>query len=426
VKKPSTHRRDFLKTSAAAAGTMVLANAPLVHAASGETLKVGLIGCGGRGTGAAEQALSADPAVKLWAVGDAFRDRLGSSLDTLRNRPALRDKIDVTPDRQFVGFNAYQDVINSGVDVVVLATPPHFRPMHLRAVVNANKHAFVEKPVAVDAPGCRVMFSICEEAARRKLSVVSGLCYRYDPPKRELMRRIHDGAVGQIVALHTNYNTGALWMRARQPEWSDMEWQMRNWLYFTWLSGDHNVEQHIHSLDKMVWAMQGQYPVRAVGLGGRQVRTGSEYGHIFDHHAVVYEFANGVKCFSYCRQQARCANDVNDYVIGTNGTADVQRHRLYNLQRGETWRFAGQAGNMYQVEHDELFASIRNGKPINNGEYMTKGTLMAIMGRMATYTGQQITWERALNSTEDLTPPSYEWGPLPVAPVARPGITQFK
>jgi predicted dehydrogenase len=294
----------------------------------------------------------------------------------------------------------------------------------LRAAVNAGKHCFVEKPVAVDAPGCRSILATCEEAQRRNLAIVSGLCYRYDPPKRELMRRLHDGTIGQIVALHTTYNTGPTGRRQeRQPAWSDMEWQMRNWYFFTWLSGDHNVEQHVHSLDKMAWAMGDKYPVRAVGMGGRQVRT--DIGNIFDHHAVVYEFENGVKCHSYCRQQPGCANDVSDFIIGTTGTADVQRHRLYNLQRAETWRFRGDAGNMYQVEHDEMFASIRNGRPINNGDYMTKSTLMGIMGRMATYTGKVVTWQEALNSREDLTPPSYEWGPLPVGPVARPGVTQL-
>jgi predicted dehydrogenase len=427
VKKPCTHRRDFLKTTAATASTLALANAPLVHAASGDTLKIGLIGCGGRGTGAAEQALQADPNVKLWAIGDAFRNRLESGFATLRRRQALRDKIDVPAERQFVGFNAYQDVINSGVHVVLLATPPHFRPIHLRAAVNANKHAFVEKPVAVDSTGCRSILASCEEARRRNLSIVSGLCYRYDPPKREIIRRIHDGAIGQIVALHTTYNTGATGLRQeRQAAWSDMEWQMRNWYFFTWLSGDHNVEQHVHSLDKMAWAMGDEYPVRAVGIGGRQVRT--DIGNIFDHHCVVYEFANGVRCHSYCRQIPGCANEVSDFVTGTTGTAVLngtsrEQHRIFNLQRGETWRYQGQTPSMYQVEHDELFASIRNSRPINNGEYMTKSTLMGIMGRMATYTGKQITWQQALNSQEDLSPPSYEWGPLAVAPVARPGVT---
>jgi predicted dehydrogenase len=417
-----TNRRDFLK---ATASTAALATAPFVHAADNDTLKVGLIGCGSRGTGAAEQALTADRNAKLWAMGDAFRDRLDSSLTRLRSLPGVHDKISVPASRQFVGFNAYQDVINSGVDVVLLCGPPGFRPQHLRAAVNANKHIFTEKPVAVDAPGCRAVLAACEDARRRNLSVVSGLCYRYEPPKRELMRRIHDGALGQIVALQTSFNTGGLWVRERQPSWSDMEWQMRNWLYFTWLSGDHIVEQHIHSLDKMAWVMGDTYPIKCLGLGGRQTRTGPEYGMIFDHHAVVYEYANGVKCFSYCRQQERTQNDVTDYVMGTKGTAAVQQHRIYNLQRAETWRFRGDVGNMYQIEHDELFRSIRNGQPINNGEYMTKSTLMAIMGRMATYTGREITWQRALNSTEDLTPPRYEFGPLPVVAVPRPGITQF-
>jgi len=200
---------------------------------------------------------------------------------------------------------------------------------------------------------------------------------------------------------------------------------MRNWLYFTWLSGDHNVEQHVHSLDKMAWAMGDQYPVKAVGLGGRQSRTGPEFGHIFDHHAVCFEFANGVKCFSYCRQQDGCSNEVSDFVMGTTGTADVQRHRLFNLQRAETWRFQGQNIDMYQSEHNEMFAAIREGRPINNGTYMVNSTLMGIMGRMATYTGREITWQRALNSTEDLSPQRYDWGAMPVPPIARPGITQF-
>jgi predicted dehydrogenase len=424
-------RRDFLKT-AATASAVALSAAPFVHAADNDTLKVGLIGCGGRGTGAAEQALSADRNAKLWAVGDAFRDRLDSCLATLRGRGAISGKISVPASRQFVGFNAFQEVINSGVDVVLLCTPPHFRPRHLQAAVAANKHIFAEKPVAVDAPGCRAVLAACQEAARRNLSVVTGLCYRYDTPKRELMRRIHDGAIGQIVALHTTYNVGGLWSRERQPGWSDMEWQMRNWLYFTWLSGDHNVEQHVHSLDKMAWAMGDQYPVKAVGLGGRQSRTDAAYGHIFDHHAVVYEFQNGVKCFSFCRQQDGCASQVTDYVLGTKGTAEVMHRvgmrdapRILDNQRAVSWIYQGETSNMYQIEHNELFASIRSGRPINNGEIMAKSTLMGIMGRMVTYTGQEITWQRALNSTEDLSPPRYEWGALAVPPVARPGITQF-
>jgi predicted dehydrogenase len=419
-------RRDFLKASAATAAGLVLATAPAVHAAGSDTLRVGLVGCGGRGTGAASQALNADPNVKLVALGDAFRDRLENSLATLRREAGIANKIDVRPERCFVGFDAYQQVINCGVDVVLLCTPPGFRPVQLRAAIQAGKHVFVEKPVAVDAPGVRSVLATCQEAARRRLSVVSGLCYRYDDAMRETFRRVHDGAIGDIVALQCNYNTGPIWVRQRQAGMTDMEWQMRNWYYFAWLSGDFNVEQHVHSLDKMAWAMRDQYPRRAVGLGGRQVRTGPEYGHIFDHMATCYEYANGVRGFSYCRQQAGCANETADYMLGTRGRAEAMSHTI----TGENpWRFRqarSQRRDMYQNEHNALFASIRSGNPINNGEYMAKSTLMGIMGRMACYTGRGITWEEALNSTEDLTPPRYDWSvPLPVPPVARPGITPF-
>jgi predicted dehydrogenase len=243
---------------------------------------------------------------------------------------------------------------------------------------------------------------------------------------RETMRRVHDGAVGEIVALQCTYNMGGLWMIPRKPGWSDMESQARNWLYFTWLSGDHNVEQHIHSLDKMAWAMRDEYPVRASGTGGRQVRTGPEYGHIFDHHSVVYEYANGVKLFSTCRQQTGCATDVSDHVMGTRGVCDVMK---YAIRGQQPWRYRpgkdASDEDMYQNEHNEMIAGIRSGNPVYNGDYMTRSTLMAIMGRMATYTGKVITWELALNSKQDLSPPRYEFGSLPVPSVAKPGVTPF-
>ncbi len=418
-------RRDFLKTSTAAAvgGAIVggLSLSRSAHAGGDDVLKIGLIGCGGRGTGAAAQALAADKNVKLTAMGDAFADRLQQSLANLKQQTPA-EKIDVAADRCFVGFDAYQKVIDSGVDVVLLCTPPHFRPAHFKAAVAAGKHIFAEKPVAVDAQGVRSVLATAEEAKKKGLSVVSGLCYRYDLPKRETIKRIHDGEIGDIVAINVNYNTGTLWMHPRKPEWSDMEWQMRNWLYFTWLSGDHNVEQHVHSLDKAAWVMKDEPPVKAFGLGGRQVRVQPEFGQIFDHHAVVYEYANGVKLFAYTRQQAGCSVDVSDYVMGTKGTADVMHHEIKGADK---WRYRGEKPNMYQVEHDELFASIRSGNPIDNSLYMARSSMMAIMGRMATYTGQTITWDQAMNSKEDLTPPKYEWGPLAVAPVAMPGITQF-
>jgi predicted dehydrogenase len=425
-KSKQIERRRFLQASAAAAAAVSLASLPSVHADGSDTLRIGLVGCGGRGTGAASNALRADPNLKLVAMGDAFRDKLDGSLAALKRDGAIAQKVDVPQERQFAGFDAYQQVINSGVDVVLLCTPPHFRPAHLDAAVRANKHIFCEKPVAVDAPGVRKVLATSQEAQRRRLCLVSGLCYRYEHAKRATMARVHDGAIGDIVALHTSYNMGALWHRERQPGWSDMEWQMRNWLYFTWLSGDFNVEQHIHSLDKMAWAMRDQYPVRATALGGRQVRTSAVFGNIFDHHATVYEYANGVKCFSYCRQQAGSAVDVSDHIMGTLGKCDVQRHQISGRA---SWRAPrarnGDIDDMYQNEHNELFAAIRAGRPINNGEYMAKSTLMAIMGRMASYTGQTLTWEQVLNSRQDLTPARYEWGQLPVPPVARPGITEF-
>jgi predicted dehydrogenase len=416
-----------LRTSTAAAvGGALAANLSIArsaHAAGSDVLRVGLIGCGGRGTGAAAQALTADANVQLTAMGDAFADRLQTSLDNLRKM--FSDKVAVPDDHCFVGFDAYQSVIDSGVDVVLLTTPPHFRPAHLQAAVAAGKHVFAEKPVAVDAPGVRSVLASCEEAKKKGVSLVSGLCYRYDLAKRETIGRIHDGGVGDIVALNVNYNTGPLWMFPRKDNWSDMEWQLRNWMYFTWLSGDHNVEQHVHSLDKAAWVMRDEAPVKAVGLGGRQVRTSPEYGHIFDHHAVMYEYSDGVKLFSYCRQQAGCSVDVSDYVMGTTGTADVMKHTIKSRAGDVSWRYRGEAPSMYQVEHDELFASIRSGKPINNGEYMSRSTMMAILGRMTTYTGQTVTWDQALASNERLGPSEYQWGSLPVPPVAMPGITQL-
>jgi myo-inositol 2-dehydrogenase/D-chiro-inositol 1-dehydrogenase len=426
-----TSRRDFLKTSAAlagAAGTLASFASP-VHAAGSDTLKIGLIGCGsprgGRGTGAAEQALKADKNVELVAIGDMFQDHIDNKLAILQKNKDIGHKVKVPRERQFSGFDAYKQVIASDVDVILLATPPHFRPMHLHAAIDAGKHVFAEKPVAVDAGGVRSALEASAKAKAKGLSLVSGLCYRYQHAKRETMKRVHDGAIGDIIAMHTNYNVWGLWSIPRQKGWTDMEAQLRNWLYYTWLSGDHIVEQHIHSLDKCAWAMKDVPPKQAFGLGGRQSRTEERYGHIFDHHAVVFEYENGVKLFSYTRQQDGCAKEVEDYLMGTQGTCIVQQHTITGKQNWRHPRRRDVPDNMYQNEHDELFASIRSGKPINNGDYMCQSTLMAIMGRMATYTGQVITWEMAQNSKEDLKPPAYEFGPLPKWKVAKPGKTPF-
>jgi predicted dehydrogenase len=421
-------RRTFLKSTAASAA--LLATLPAVHAAGSDELKVGLVGCGGRGTGAAENAIRAGAGIKLWAMGDMFQDRLDSSRKTLQG--ANPDRVAVADDRCFVGFDAYQGVLASGIDVVVLATPPGFRPLHIDAAIAAGKHIFAEKPLAVDAPGVRRVQAAAAVAKEKNLALMSGFCWRYHKGVREAVARINEGLIGDVLAMQCSYNTGYLWVHPRQPGWNDMEYQLRNWMYFTWLSGDHNVEQHVHNLDKAAWILN-QYPIRAVGLGGRQVRTGPEYGHIFDHHAVVYEFEKGMKCFSYCRQQKGCANDVSDDVIGAkghakisgiNGTSVFTDHdgkTIWEYSQGKTRRDV----DMYQQEHNDLFTSIRAGKPINDGDFMAKSTLMAIMGRMATYTGKNISWEMAWNSKEDLSPPKYEFGDLPAPPVAMPGQTKF-
>jgi predicted dehydrogenase len=417
-------RREFLKTSTTAVVGGALAANLLVsraaHAAGSDTLKIGLIGCGGRGTGAVGNAFAADSNSRLTAVADVFADHAQSSLKQLRITDS--DRVAVNAEQCFVGFDAYQQLLATDVDLVILATPPHFRPAHLKAAIAAGKHVFCEKPVAVDAPGVRSVLATTEEARKKNLSIVSGLCYRYEPSKQELIKRVHDGAIGDILAMQVSYNTGTLWHRGRQPAWSEMEYQMRNWLYFTWLSGDFNVEQHVHSLDKAAWAMRDEPPVRATGLGGRQVRVEEQWGNIYDHFAVVYEYASGAKLFSQCRQMAGCSVDVSDHLIGTKGSAEMMRATIEGAQE---WRYRGPKPNFYEEEHRALFAGIRSGSPLNNGVYMARSTMLAIMGRMATYTGQTLTWDQCLNSTEDLTPSKYEWGDVPVPQVAKPGLTRF-
>ena len=295
--------------------------------------------------------------------------------------------------------------------------------MHLKAAIAAGKHVFAEKPVAVDAPGVRSVLETCAEAKRKNLSVVSGLCLRYDGGFRETVKRLHAGAIGDIHTLIANDYRGSIWVKPRKEEWTDMHWQMHNWYYFTWLSGDFNVEQHVHYLDVCAWIM-GDYPVKAIGLGGRQVRTEAMYGNIYDHHSVTYEFKNGTRLFSNCRQQSGCKNDMSAFALGSRGRAEVSE-RQHEITTDSTWRFEEEVKNLYQVEHDELFAGIRAGEVLNNGEYMAKSTLLAIMGRMATYTGQEITWDQAMNSQQDLSPKEYAWGPAPEVEIARPGITSF-
>jgi len=424
--RPSDTRRDFIK---AAALTGVMAAIPSVHAAGGDVLRVGLVGCGGRGTGAATQALAADPNVSLVAMADAFEDRLIESLSVLKDDEKAALRVNVVPDRRFVGFDAYQTLIESGVDVVLLCTPPHFRPQHLRAAVQAGKHVFAEKPVAVDAPGVRSVLESCALAKTKGLSVVSGLCLRYDEGFRETVRRIHDGALGEVLTLFANDYRGGRWAKPRQSNWSEMTYQMRNWYNFTWLSGDFNVEQHVHYLDVCAWIMKDQYPSRAVGMGGRQALTGPEYGQIYDHFSVIYEYEGGARLVSDCRQQPGCKNDISLQALGTRGRAHLSEGRkaLRIQADGGKWTYDGPKNEMYQAEHNALFAGIRSGKPLNNGEYMARSTLLAVMGRMAAYTGQEVTWEMAMNSKETLSPARYDWdAPPPASRIAIPGQTPFR
>ena len=367
-------------------------------------------------------------------MGDAFADRLEGSLKAIQAK--YGDRVDVPRERRFIGFDAYQKVLASGVDVVILASPPHFRPGHLKAAIEAGKHVFCEKPVAVDAPGVRSVLATCEEARKKNLSIVSGLIFRYHPGMRESMKRVFDGAIGDVLTLQETCLVGTLWQRPRQPQWTEMEFQMRNWYYFTWLSGDHIVEMHVHSLDRALWAMHDEPPVRAWGLGGRQVRTDPKFGDIYDHHAVVFEYPNGMTVHSYTRQQAKCYGDYSEVITGTKGRAKLtilERYRIDDLAGKAIWRYKAPPANPWDIEHQALFSAIRSGNPINNGLYMARSTMMAILGRMAEYTGKLVTWDEAINSQEVLAPKSYAWDAEPPTkpgsdgryPVAMPGVTPF-
>ncbi|MHC1768375.1 MAG: Gfo/Idh/MocA family protein [Verrucomicrobiia bacterium] len=426
---PATSRWHFLKTSGAAALGGILAaqtsSSLRVFAAGSDTLRVGLIGCGGRGTGAASQALAADKNAVLTAVGDVFSERVQGSLAELKRQAP--DRVQVDGDRMFVGLDAYQKVIDSGVDVVLLTTPPGFRPQHFKAAIAAGKHVFCEKPMATDAPGVRSVLATAEEAKQKKLAVVAGFCWRYDLARREFYKRIHEGAIGELRAIYATYLTGPVKPMPpadRRPAgMSDVEWQLRNWYNFVWLCGDGLVEQACHSVDKIAWAMNGLLPAKAVGNGGRQIPNNE--GNIYDHIDVFYEYENGVRAFMAQRQISNCYSDNSDYLMGATGRANIKGGTPIILGQ-ERWRYSGPRKDMYQVEHDELFASIRKGEPINDGVWMCNSTLMAIMGRTAAYTGQEVTWEQAMNSEEKLVPDNLTWDmKLPIAPMAMPGRTRF-
>ena len=425
----TTNRRLFLKSTGAAVLGSALPLTTAFGSTSGamrsNTLKVGLIGCGGRGTGAAVQALSADPDVVLTAMGDVFVDQLEKSYQAiLEEQP---EKVKVSKSHKFIGFDAYRKVIDSGVDVVILTTPPAFRPDHLVAAFDAGKHVFCEKPVAVDAPGLRKVLDAARKAKQKNLSLVSGFTFRYWEPKRELYRRIHEGAIGKVRSVSSTRNGGGLWYKPRQAGWTDMEYQMRNWYYRNWLSGDYLVEMIVHSLDMMAWAFGDQLPVRATGTGGRQVRTEEKYGNIYDHFAIEYEYPDGARGFSFSRQQPGCSNRNSVEITGTEGDAFIQAFREVRIVGKENWTYQGDPENPYQVQHNELFASIRKGKPMNDGEMMANSTMLGILGRMVAYSGQTISWEDAINSNQKLGPDfeDYSWDlKYQDPPIAMPGVTK--
>jgi predicted dehydrogenase len=425
-----TSRRGFLRTTVLAGAALAVPSIlPSRSRAAGmEILRVGLIGCGGRGTGAAQQALKADPNTVLVAMADVFPEAIETALKSLHQNAEIATRVQVPPERRFIGLDAYRRLIDSGVDVVLQAAPPGFRPQHVRAAVEAGKHQFVEKPVATDVAGVRSVMESVQIAREKKLAWVAGFCWRYDLARREFYRRIHDGAIGEIRAIYATYYTGPVKPMpppsARPAGMGDVEWQLRNWYNFVWLSGDGLVEQACHSVDKILWALRDQPPAKAVATGGRQ--TPNHEGNIYDHMHVVYEWPDGVRAFMGQRQIAGCFNQNSDFLMGTKGEGVIDGWRAVYIKGQNPWRYTGPNNDMYQQQHDELFASLRRGEPINDGDWEAQSTLVAILGRMAAYTGQEITWDMILNSKEKLVPEPLEWDmKLPVAPMAIPGQTKF-
>ena len=425
VTNDSFSRRGFVKTAGAAAavGSVAAPNILSGYQKGGkkDTIKVGLIGCGGRGTGAVVNILKVDQDVQLVAMADAFGDRLDSSLKRLSGMGALAKRINVPKENQFVGIDAYKKLMKTDVDVVLMATPPHFRPMHIEAAVAAGKHIFAEKPLGVDAVGIRKVMKAVKECEKKGLSFLSGFCYRHHTPMVETVKRIQKGDIGEIMNVQCSYNTGALWNKSRQNGWSDLEYTMRNWLYYTWLSGDHICEQGIHNVDKLLWVMGDKAPKSAYAMGGRQVRTESpKYGHVWDHFSVVYEWDNNIFGNFTCRQQRGTDGQVSDIIRGTKGTANLMRSFVLGENR---WKFRGKARSMYENEHMALVGGIRSGKIYNNGMASAISSMMGVMGRQSAYTGKRISWDQIMKSNEDLTPDSYDFkAKWPMPGNAMPGV----
>ena len=419
IEHASVDRRTFIQGVAASAAVMA---APGVLAAGrrAEALRVGVIGCGGRGTGAAFNALEAAEAtkgaVRIVALGDLFPERVEGARKGLAEKGEMGT---VSEKNCFTGFDAYKGVIATDCDVVILATPPGFRPSHFKAAVDAGKHVFMEKPVAVDAPGVRMVLAAAADAERRKLSVVAGTQRRHEQCYLEAMERIHRGDLGKVVGARCFWNQQGLWDVEPRADRSDMENQVRNWLYHAWLSGDHVVEQHVHNIDVVNWAFQA-VPERCVATGGRQSRTQTKYGHIYDHFACDFTYPGNRFALSMARQQEGTDGRVQEFIHGSDGMAELSSGSAL-ITGAKAWKFAGKQRNPYVQEHIDLQSSIRGGSYLNEGKRIAESTLCAIMIRMAAYRGKEITWEQAMNDTEDLMPKVLQFGPNPQAPVAIPG-----
>jgi myo-inositol 2-dehydrogenase/D-chiro-inositol 1-dehydrogenase len=410
--RETTSRRDFIRASSAIvaggaiSGSLSLARS--AHAGGSDTIRLGLIGCGGRGTGAVSDAIrGSGKTAKIVAMADVFEDQLQKSLRSLKS---LAENFDVPKERQFTGFDAYQKVLDADIDLVILATPPGFRPLHFEAAVKAGKHVFMEKPVAVDAPGVRKVLAATEEAKKKNLLVQVGLQRRHEAKYIETIKAIQDGAIGDIILARAYWNGQTPWVRARQQGTTELEYQMRNWYYFNWICGDHIVEQHIHNLDVINWVMNG-YPTKGQGQGGCQVRKGKDYGETFDHHFVEFTYSNGATMLSQCRHIPNCWNSVSEHVHGTKGYADVSGSKIYDPTGKIVHNFSrlgsdgkGGGGSGHQYEHVDLFRDLRAGKIPNEGEFGALSTMTAIFGRMCTYSGAQLTWEEALNSKLVISP----------------------
>jgi predicted dehydrogenase len=416
----SVTRRDFVKTATAASLAAAFPGNFGLFAAGSDAIKVGVIGCGGRGTGAVLDCLKAAAGVEVVALGDLVPDRVASSLARLTKE--FPDRIKVPEDRRFTGFDNYLKVCACpDVNLIITAAPPGFRPLHLKAAIEAGKHVFMEKPVAVDPVGIRSVIASSDLARQKGLAIVAGTQRRHQRRYVEMMKRVQDGQIGDIVAAQCYWNMGDLWVKERQPNMTEMEWQCRNWLYFSWLSGDHIVEQHVHNIDVVAWAM-GTTPKNIMGMGGRQVRVGPQFGNVFDHFFVEYEYPNGVRVASTCRQTKGCAERVEERIVGTKGVA----WSLGKITGERPWTFEGEERNPYEQEHVDLIASIRNGTPLNEGRQVAESTMCAIIGRMSAYTGRLISWEWAMNTSKlDLSPATYEFGPNPVDAPAIPGVTEL-